>query len=29
MGREEEVREKWGYACRSDNNKTIGFSAGP
>lgn len=29
MGREEEVREKWRHACRSDNNRTIGFSAGP
>ena len=29
IGREEEVREKWGHACRSDNNKAIGFSAGP
>ena len=29
MGREEEVREKWGHACRSDNNRAIGFSGGP
>ena len=29
MGREEEVREKWRHACRSDNNKEIRFSAGP
>ena len=29
MGREEEVREKWRHACRSDNNKGIRFSAGP
>lgn len=29
MSREEEVREKWGHACRSDNNKAIGFSGGP
>ena len=29
MGREEEVRQKWGHACRSDNNRAIKFSAGP
>lgn len=23
------MREKWGHACRSDNNKAIGFSGGP